>query len=48
MFTYGLAEMPSPKDVIRIAQPWSPYRSLASWYLWRSLELETGLNPVRD
>lgn len=22
----------------RIAEPWRPYRSIASWYLWRSLE----------
>jgi DNA-3-methyladenine glycosylase II len=23
-----------------IAKPWEPYRSVASWYLWQSLELE--------
>jgi 3-methyladenine DNA glycosylase/8-oxoguanine DNA glycosylase len=22
----------------RAAAPWRPYRSVASWYLWRSLE----------
>lgn len=41
MQTYQLAEMPSPKQVIEIAEPWSPYRTLASWYLWRSLEIKT-------
>jgi 3-methyladenine DNA glycosylase/8-oxoguanine DNA glycosylase len=29
--------------VQRIAAPWSPYRSAASWYLWRSLEGEAAL-----
>ncbi len=35
---YGLEEMPGPAEVQRIAGPWSPYCSIASWYLWRSLE----------
>lgn len=28
-----------PKDVQRIGARWTPYCSIASWYLWRSLEL---------
>jgi DNA-3-methyladenine glycosylase II len=28
----------SPKDVLRIGQKWSPYSSIACWYLWRSLD----------
>ncbi|MEP6618830.1 MAG: DNA-3-methyladenine glycosylase [bacterium] len=35
---YGLKARPTPKDVIRIGMPWRPYASVASWYLWRSLE----------
>jgi DNA-3-methyladenine glycosylase II len=35
---YNLDDMPTPADVERIAQPWHPYCSVASWYLWRSLE----------
>ena len=35
---YGLKKRPTPKDVIRIGMPWRPYASVASWYLWRSLE----------
>ena len=35
---YGLAELPKPKEMERIAEAWHPYRSVASWYLWRSLE----------
>jgi DNA-3-methyladenine glycosylase II len=35
---YGLAEMPQPAEMEEIAQRWRPYCSVASWYLWRSLE----------
>lgn len=36
---YGLDEMPGRADSERIAEPWRPYASVASWYCWRSLEL---------
>ena len=35
---YGLKKRPTPKDVLRIGEKWRPYASIASWYLWRSLE----------
>jgi DNA-3-methyladenine glycosylase II len=35
---YGLDALPRPRDVLRIAEPWAPYRTVASWYLWRSLD----------
>jgi DNA-3-methyladenine glycosylase II len=35
---YGLDELPLPVDLERIAEPWRPHRSLASLYLWRSLD----------
>jgi len=35
---YGLRSMPKPKRVLRIGKPWSPYSTVASWYLWRSLD----------
>jgi DNA-3-methyladenine glycosylase II len=35
---YGLAELPKPDEMESIAAAWHPYRSIASWYLWRSLE----------
>lgn len=35
---YGLRKRPKPKDVLRIGAKWRPYASVASWYLWRSLE----------
>jgi 3-methyladenine DNA glycosylase/8-oxoguanine DNA glycosylase len=33
--------MPDPKTMERIGEPWRPYRSAASWYLWRSLDMQT-------
>jgi DNA-3-methyladenine glycosylase II len=35
---YGLRKTPDAKRMLKIAEPWRPYRSVASWYLWRSLE----------
>jgi DNA-3-methyladenine glycosylase II len=37
---YGLEQMPTAQQVEEIASGWHPYCSVASWYLWRSLELE--------
>lgn len=36
---YGLRLRPSPRRLAAISEPWRPYRSLASWYLWKSLAL---------
>lgn len=35
---YGLAELPDKQVGNKIAQPWHPYASVASWYCWRSLD----------
>jgi DNA-3-methyladenine glycosylase II len=35
---YDLPEMPDPAKLTEIAEPWRPHRSLASLYLWRSLD----------
>lgn len=32
---HGLAELPRPAECRALAEPWRPYRSVASWYLWR-------------
>jgi DNA-3-methyladenine glycosylase II len=40
---YGLEELPSPAEMESIAQKWRPYCSVASWYLWRSLDGEAAL-----
>ena len=34
---YSLEELPVPPTMLAIAQPWKPYRSIATWYLWKSL-----------
>lgn len=39
---YGLAEMPKPKELTAHGERWRPYRSVASWYLWRAAELLPG------
>jgi len=31
-------KLPSPEQMEKIAKSWQPYRSIACWYLWRSLE----------
>jgi DNA-3-methyladenine glycosylase II len=33
---YGLPEMPRAAELRDLAEPWRPYRSIATWYLWRS------------
>jgi DNA-3-methyladenine glycosylase II len=35
---YGLRKKPTSDRMRRIGEAWRPYRSVASWYLWRSLE----------
>lgn len=37
---YELPEIPKPEPMRQLAEPWRPYRSIASWYLWRSLDNE--------
>jgi DNA-3-methyladenine glycosylase II len=38
MIHYGLPELPGNAEMERIAEPWRPHRTLASLYLWRSLQ----------
>ena len=37
---YNLLELPDKKSVEKLGQQWQPYCTIASWYLWRSLEIE--------
>ena len=39
---YGMRKLPSEEKMLELAEPWKPYRSVASWYLWRSRRLQTG------
>lgn len=35
---YALPSLPKPKQVLEIGRAWAPYRTVASWYLWRLLD----------
>jgi DNA-3-methyladenine glycosylase II len=38
---YHKRKLPNPVQMEKIARPWEPYRSIACWYLWRSLDIKT-------
>lgn len=42
-YVFGLAGMPAKAEVAKRGERWSPYRSVASWYLWRAAEIR---NPA--
>ena len=42
---YRLRKRPLPQRVLKIGAVWAPYRTVASWYLWRSLELTENGEP---
>ena len=37
---YGHEEMPAPKRLLEHGEIWRPFRSVASWYMWRAVDLE--------
>jgi DNA-3-methyladenine glycosylase II len=37
---YGLPDLPDKKTSHAIAEPWTPYRSIATWYCWRLSDLK--------
>jgi DNA-3-methyladenine glycosylase II len=38
---YKKRKLPKPEQMEKIARPWEPYRSVACWYLWKSLDVKT-------
>jgi DNA-3-methyladenine glycosylase II len=38
---YRKRNLPKPADMLKIARKWEPYRTLACYYLWRSLDIKT-------
>jgi 3-methyladenine DNA glycosylase/8-oxoguanine DNA glycosylase len=36
--TYGKPEIPKPKQLLAFGERWRPYRTVASWYMWRAVE----------
>lgn len=43
---YGLPDAPTPKVCEELAAPWSPYATIASWYVWRLSDLKN--DPTQD
>ena len=39
-FAYGTKELPTAAELTEAGAVWAPYRSVASWYLWRACELD--------
>jgi DNA-3-methyladenine glycosylase II len=36
--TYGKKHMPTPKELLAFGERWRPYRTVASWYMWRACQ----------
>jgi DNA-3-methyladenine glycosylase II len=36
--TYGKKHMPTPKELLKFGERWRPYRTVASWYMWRACQ----------
>ncbi len=47
--TYGKKHMPKPKELLTFGERWRPYRTVASWYMWRAFERAgyTATNKIR-
>lgn len=36
--TYSKKHMPKPKELLKFGERWRPYRTVASWYMWRACQ----------
>jgi DNA-3-methyladenine glycosylase II len=36
---FGFRELPTRQEIMDLADPWRPYRTIATWYFWRSLSV---------
>jgi DNA-3-methyladenine glycosylase II len=45
---YGLPGMPSPKELLAHGERWRPFRTTASWYLWRAVDLARAAAAGRE
>jgi DNA-3-methyladenine glycosylase II len=45
---YGTEDLPTPKGLARYGERWRPYRTVASWYMWRALDLPKGMLTQTD
>ncbi len=37
---YGKRTLPKPKALAKFGERWAPYRTTASWYLWRAVDFD--------
>jgi DNA-3-methyladenine glycosylase II len=37
--TYRKRKMPKPKELLKFGERWRPWRTIASWYMWRAVHL---------
>ena len=53
-FRYGvrdlfkLSEVPSSEELEAMAEPWRPFRTVATWYIWRSRRMRLPTNAVNE
>jgi DNA-3-methyladenine glycosylase II len=45
---YGARELPKPRELLHYGERWRPFRSVASWYMWRVHELPPDALPIRS
>jgi DNA-3-methyladenine glycosylase II len=45
---HGLDELPKPSECAALCDPWRPHRTVAMWYLWRSLHAKIDLRPTSN
>lgn len=47
--TYGKKFMPAPKELLKFGERWRPYRTVASWYMWRACQRagNTAMRKIR-
>lgn len=43
---YGLPDLPTPRQLMPLGDPFRPYRTVAAWYCWRAVEQPDLLQPV--
>jgi DNA-3-methyladenine glycosylase II len=44
---HGLIELPRPRDCHALAEAWRPYRTVASWYIWRRVDQPAAAERAR-
>jgi 3-methyladenine DNA glycosylase/8-oxoguanine DNA glycosylase len=41
-------DLPTPKELLNYAEIWRPYRSIASWYMWRAVEIHQARTKLEN